>query len=102
MNGGGLHHVTADITAPPSCVLLAVIGTIPVYVCTTRIPHSVTITTMAITSMSIIPRHVMVTRARLQLYTYENKHQDIKFILNSVQKYKMENKPINQNQPNWL
>jgi hypothetical protein len=37
-----------------------------------------------------------------QLYTYENEHQDIKSILNSVQKYKMENEPINQNQPNWL
>jgi hypothetical protein len=37
-----------------------------------------------------------------ELYIYENEHQDIKFILNSVQKYKMENEPINQNQPNWL
>jgi hypothetical protein len=37
-----------------------------------------------------------------ELYIYENEHQDIKFILNSVQKYKMENKPINQNQPNWM
>jgi hypothetical protein len=31
-----------------------------------------------------------------------HEHKDIKFILNSVQKYKMENEPINQNQPNWL
>ena len=38
----------------------------------------------------------------LMNYMYENEHQDIKFILNSVQKYKMENKAINQNQPNWL
>jgi hypothetical protein len=37
-----------------------------------------------------------------ELYINENEQQDIKFILNSVQKYKMENKPINQNQPNWL
>ena len=37
-----------------------------------------------------------------ELYIYENEHKDIKFILNSVQKYKMENEPINQNQPNWL
>ena len=37
-----------------------------------------------------------------ELYLYENGHKDIKFILNSVQKYKMENEPINPNQPNWL
>jgi hypothetical protein len=37
-----------------------------------------------------------------ELYIFENEHKDIKFILNSVQKYKMENQPINQNQPNWL
>ena len=37
-----------------------------------------------------------------EYYIYENEHKDIKFILNSVQKYKMENEPINPNQPNWL
>jgi hypothetical protein len=37
-----------------------------------------------------------------ELYIYENEHKDIKFILNSVQKYIMENEPMNQNQPNWL
>ena len=37
-----------------------------------------------------------------ELYIYENEHKDVKFILNSVQKYKMENEPINPNEPNWL
>jgi hypothetical protein len=37
-----------------------------------------------------------------ELYMYENEQKDIKLILNSVQKYKMENEPSNQNQPNWL
>ena len=58
-------------------------------------------------SMVIYPSHAVADQVLHgqsvdELYIYENEHKDIKFILNSVQKYKMENEPINPNEPNWL